>query len=305
MRKTRLLRSVAIITMLAPAAAFGVAYQNFAQESTGDQPDSEEPESAAQRKLTDAEIKRLRYMELRALRVGRIEADTARVQVPRSVIDEFMKEMEGREGFRGDEDRRGFLRQSQEKKLAEIALRSEALPHKGAKYIDRIEIRTDPDVFQDFRHKVMPHVLRGCASTACHGGARSAATGLRLFDDPKKTTESAYTNFLLLDEIKIGNYHMIDRDYPERSLLLTWMLPPDQTEVKVRHPGDAKIKPQFLNTRNTTYQTIKTWIEELRHPHPEYGVRLHPAPPATQPAEAPETQEPPPGEPGEPEPQNP
>ena len=243
-------------------------------ESGGDEGDEGTP-AGGPRKLTKAEINRIRFHELRALREKGREPvpDTCTVNIPRTVIEDFLRDVAGEEQYKGREGRERFLKLSPERKLAEIAVNKA-----GVKYIDKIEIKTDPAIFLEFKTKVLPIVMRGCASSNCHGGADAEKTGLRLFNDARRTAGSVYTNFVLLDEYESGKFAMIDRGQASRSLLLCWMMPPDQSPPEIpRHPGNAKIKPIFQNRNNPTYEALEFWIRGLRLPHPDYGVRLRPA----------------------------
>jgi hypothetical protein len=251
------------------------------------------------RKLTTAEINRLRFGELKALRLKAAEPDSAQVTVPRDTALAFLEKMEGHEDFNTPDQRNRFLQASPDMKLAVIANLTDM------EFADQVTIRTDPELYQTFRRKVMPAVLHGCATSRCHGGANSHdATGLRLWDDPKDTNASVYTNFLLLDEYEMSSgdgqkFLMIDRARPDESLLLNWMVRPDQTPFAVPHPGNVKLDPPYLNREHPGYHLLRDWIASLRVPRPDYGVYLtrKPAPPepvdkkeATQPAgEQPET----------------
>ena len=65
---------------------------------------------------------------------------------------------------------------------------------------------------------------------------------------------------------------MIDRDYPEKSLLLQWGLPRDI--AKYPAPEDLKRwRPSFTNTKSRQYQLILKWIDSLYDPAPNYEVK--------------------------------
>ncbi len=233
------------------------------------------------RKLTPEEINRVRFMELRTLRLrDEREVDRVRVLIPRDVSTAFLDDMAGRPRFEGREARRRFLRLRPEQKLAIIAHESKD------KYADRIQIRTDPEVFFDFRTRVMPIILRGCATSKCHGGSNAPDTGFVLYDDLHRSADTTYTNFLALDEYVLDKkegedtkrYYMIDRGRPNDSLLLAWLVRSDQTPMRVKHPGDKPIKEVFLNQSKPGYRLIRDWIDDLDVPRPDFRVRLSPGP---------------------------
>ena len=74
--------------------------------------------------------------------------------------------MEGDSRFLGKRNRQAFLKKTATQKLHIIA------QCKGDLFADKVEIRTDPEVFVEFRRNVMPFVLRGCATNGCHGRPR-------------------------------------------------------------------------------------------------------------------------------------
>ena len=61
---------------------------------------------------------------------------------------------------------------------------------------------------------------------------------------------------------------MINRDYPARSLLLQFALPPDK--ALVAHP--VPIRPLFRSADDRQYKLVDEWIRTLLHPHPQYTI---------------------------------
>ncbi len=233
------------------------------------------------RKLTDQEINRLRFMELRAMR-GLRGVDRVTVKVPSDTVDEFLLEMTGHRDFRGDQARKNFLRQTPPQKLHTIA------HYRGAEFADKVRILTDPEIFLEFRRHVMPQVIRGCATSGCHVSTNGSAYGFKLFHDPKRTPGTTYANFLILNEFMMDGRRMIDRNDPEKSLLATMMLPDSQVQSEFRHPGDEDIRPLFQSPRHPRYRRILDWIGSLKIPQEDYGVHLLPPrlrEPTTQPAD--------------------
>ncbi len=165
----------------------------------------------------------------------------------------------------------------------------------GAEHVDRIAIENDPEVFATFRRRVLPLVDRGCAKSGCHGG-RAA----RVFRFPAGSATSdtyAYTSFVLLDQMETEDGPLVDRDDPESSQLLHYMLPQKADEqghppVKSGPPFQAVIRDED----DRLYTTVLSWINALRMPHPAYGLAYknpYGGQPASQPARKP-------AEPGEP-----
>lgn len=231
--------------------------------------EGDETAQAPNKALTYEQVSRIRYMELRGMRrPSMTEPDRVTVRISRDVIDEFLLSMEGDPNFREDRDRRNFLKMTPPQKLHTIA------KYKGASYADKVRITSDPEVFVEFRKNVLPHVLRGCATTGCHTSTNRSAPGFAFLNDPKRTTLSVYSNFLILNDLRVGKHRMMDRSQPENSLLLTYLLPRNSVLPEFRHPGTADIKPLFPSRKHKHYTRVLNWISSLKHPAEEYGVRL-------------------------------
>ncbi len=230
------------------------------------------------RKLTPEEINRIRYLELRGIRLATNRPDRVTVKLSRETVEEFLIEMEGDPSFRGKKARRAFRKLTAPQKLHHIAY------YKGAKYADKVEIKTDPEIFVEFRKKVMPLVTRTCAQQGCHAST-SADDGVlfRLFKDPKRRPATTYANFLMLNETGAGRHLVIDRSQPENSLLLTYMLPAQDVRPELRHPSGITSKPVLKSRKTPAFRRLQKWIASLKHPQENYDVRLLPVPqgPAT------------------------
>jgi hypothetical protein len=220
------------------------------------------------RRLTEKEISRIRFMELRGMRVKTSQPDRVKVTIPLEVVNEFLLEMEGHTDFEGDPSRREFRKLTPAQKLHNIAL------YKGASYADKVNITSDPEIFLEFRKNVMPTVLRGCATAGCHGPYGDDAIALRLFTDPKKVPETTYANYIVLNEFRTNGVPLINRALPAESLILTYMLPEKDVKAEMRHPGDVKLKPIYQTRAAPGYTRLQKWIEALKHPCEDYGVSL-------------------------------
>ncbi len=246
------------------------------------QDEAEEDQSLLIRRLTPSEINRIRFLELKSMRSREGGVESVSVNIPRETIQEFLVEMEGEPDFNTREKRGEFLKLTAPQKLQIIAR------YKGEKYADRVEIRSDPEVFVEFRKRIMPVVLRTCATTACHATSNEDAAGFALYKDPKKSAPTTYANFLVLNELAVDGARMIDRGNPDQSLLLTYLLPPLNVKPEQRHPGDVEYKPVFTSEKNPRFRRIRDWIGSLNHPAVDYQVRILPdRTPASQPAEPP------------------
>lgn len=137
-----------------------------------------------------------------------------------------------------------------------------------------IVIKSSPRVLADFHSKIWPVIMNNCAATACHGGEKGKG-GLKLFNINADRDKVEYTNFVLLDGyVSKDGLRMIDRDHPERSLLLQYGLP--ASEALIKHPVVDLPNPPFKNAKSDVYAKFHTWIEELRLPHPDYLLKYQP-----------------------------
>ena len=231
------------------------------------------------RRLTQREISRIRYLELRGMRLKTTQPDRVKVTISLETVNEFLLEMEGHPEFEGEASRREFRKLTPALKLHNIAV------YKGAAFADKVNVTSDPEVFLEFRKNIMPGVLRGCATAGCHGPYGGEPVGLRLFTDPKKLAETTYANYVVLNEYNVKGAPLINRALPAESLLLTYMLPEKDVKAEMRHPGDAKLRPLYQTRTAAGYVRIQKWIESLKHPVEDYGVRLTRAPGSAEPVE--------------------
>jgi len=239
------------------------------EEQTGT--DKDNPDTGVIRKLTKKEINRIRYMELRGMRLTAAEQpDRVTVKVPQSVVDDFLIEMQGEPDFSSEAGRREFHKLTPPQKLHIIARR------KGEAFADKVEIQSDPEVFLEFRKQVMPTVLRGCATAGCHVPGLEEECRFSLFKDPKKSATTTYANFILLNELAVGDFPVINRSQPENSLLLTFLLPAKDVKGEMRHPGKEELRPLYQSRNAHGFRRIERWIASLKHPQADYGVRLLP-----------------------------
>lgn len=160
----------------------------------------------------------------------------------------------------------------------------------GMKYADRIEIRGDAEPFLTFRRRVLPGIAQGCLKSGCHGG--TTAHVWRAPAGPQGGDEFAYSLFYILDRIQTPIGPMIDRDVPDRSALLRYMLPPGKPPLHppVRH---GRVVPVFRGVDDPEYNIALDWVNSLRvsarydlaYEPPPWLVELSQPAPASQPDE--------------------
>ena len=211
--------------------------------------------------VTDKEIARIRLAELRG-------EDRAQIVFKNDLLNRFVEQMKLQGHFASPEDLEEFRRWPRARQVNYIL---ETTGREGRDVTGDIVVKTDPRFMLDFRRQVWPIVARHCATADCHG-AKEPVGGFRLFNITGRIAGVDYTNFLLLDSHQARGRKMIDRDYPEASLLLQYGLPRDRAANP--HPG--KIRPAFRDpSRRGNYLRVLQWLETLKGPpHPRYGVEL-------------------------------
>jgi hypothetical protein len=151
-----------------------------------------------------------------------------------------------------------------------------------------IHILTDPATISTFKTRVQ-RVLTGqggCAATGCHAGPNAKGGSFFLFT-PANTEAATYSNFLILQKyamnVKNVQRLMVDREFPDKSLLLQFMLPVNVGDPP--HPeGAANFRPLVKMTTDVRFRQVSDWIRSLAAVLPDYGVDLsQEAPPADKP----------------------
>jgi hypothetical protein len=151
-----------------------------------------------------------------------------------------------------------------------------------------VKILSDPPVIAQYRHEVQRTVLTGCATSKCHGG--SEAGRFRLF--PQADSDPAtYTNFIILQQYSanVPGQHglslMIDRQTPQSSLLLQYMLPPGIADTP--HPEAKGYHGIVRGPTEMRFGQVLSWIRDGLNPvAPDYSRIDLSRPPTTQPADA-------------------
>lgn len=137
-----------------------------------------------------------------------------------------------------------------------------------------IVIKGDPRVVAKMRLTIWPLVASRCGSRECHGGAKLNGS-VRLANRGDMGTPGAYANFILLEGTVVSHGdRLIDRNEPDRSLLLQYGLPNDvpAKEGQLRHPKAKGWTPLYKNDRDPSYRTVLAWISSLRRDRPAMAL---------------------------------
>ena len=137
------------------------------------------------------------------------------------------------------------------------------------KYLQGATITSDPAVMKAFVSQggVNSYVMQNCATLDCHAGTSKSAGNFRLAN-PASNAEQQYTNFFILSMYSNADGKMLDRDNPERSLLLQYSLP--YAVASVKHPKSDIRRISGLNDQRL--RSMSDWIKSLAFPKPNYGI---------------------------------
>jgi hypothetical protein len=147
----------------------------------------------------------------------------------------------------------------------------------------QVKILSDPPAITAYRKTVNRTVTAGCATSKCHTGTKPAA--FRLYGGDNEA--AAYTNFLVLQQysthLQGRQILMIDRQSPDQSLLLSYMLPPAITDLP--HPEAKGYHGAVRNRADQRFTQALEWIrDDLKPLAPDYSDINLAQPPTTQPA---------------------
>jgi hypothetical protein len=138
----------------------------------------------------------------------------------------------------------------------------------------QIKLTTDPQALIEYRRMVQPLVLSNCAAAGCHAGHNAGR--FFLFTNNAEREDVAYTNFYILSKYRQAfgerEHEMIDRTYPDRSILAQFALAPEASEL--RHPPlkGQTYKPAAVNKSAPGYMAVTGWMKALQAGEPNYGI---------------------------------
>ncbi|RMH27407.1 MAG: hypothetical protein D6692_07785 [Planctomycetota bacterium] len=245
--------------------------------------------------LSPEDINRIRVFEFD------LSADT-RVTIPESTMRELMVRFP--ESFPVSvEEREAILKLPPAEQLRLL------FKHRARDLYETVKVAEDPpsmQVFKDRIHGTRGWLVNGCASTRCHGGAEAGR--LRLISERPNSDETAYTNFLILENFRLANgTPLINHSEPARSPLLHLALPRRASlyphpEVDEQALGE-NWRYIFRSTSDRRFKEAADWIGSLYTPRPDYGITYPPPQPdpQTPPDPDPDAEEPnPPAPPSQP-----
>lgn len=231
----------------------------------GSTPGSTPTPAAGASKLPKDRLDQKQINRIRVLEIDEVNARPEKVTVPRDVLEKFLTEFADNENVpRGATARNKFKAQ---KGLEHLKLMMKV----GAReFFDDVVVHEDPPAIADFRILHRNYVLSFCATNECHGGGKAGS--FFIFNTNPNSNETIHTNFYILTQTKTKTAYMVDRDYPEKSLIIQYGLPISKsTNPHPEVPGFRA--PLQGGEKDRTYQMLKDWISKsLYRPEPKYDL---------------------------------
>jgi hypothetical protein len=223
---------------------------------------------------------RLTQEQVNLIRVFEIDLkEKPGVVLPTKVIDELFKYYE-QDHVLTDADRREFKSLKGWRQLEHMFSLVPDYPQVRSLYKD-VKVRDEPPAMLTFRTRIhLNYVLNYCGTVGCHGGSEGG--DLQLFRERPTHVATIYTNFFMLDSYKTKSRHeMIDREVPEKSLLIQYAQP--SADALEPHPEVEGWTPLLRsrpdNRRNQRAQIVIDWIKSLQKMPSNYLVDFKPAKP--------------------------
>jgi len=138
----------------------------------------------------------------------------------------------------------------------------------------QIQVNSEPHALNLFRQRVHDTwLMNNCATRACHGGPYAGSFFLHRRN--YKDDRVRYTNLLILERLKLDEqWPLINYDDPERSLIIQYALPRDQSRKP--HPKVTNWKPAFSPTSPRMKDDAIEWMKSMMVPRPAYPVEYEP-----------------------------
>ncbi|MCC6239408.1 MAG: hypothetical protein IT448_03815 [Phycisphaerales bacterium] len=180
--------------------------------------------------------------------------------------------------------------------------------------LNRVKLTGNPAVMQYFQQQIQPTILAGCASAGCHntpaagnfmlferagderttytnflilqqyvkqGSTADAAGGAAAYSaktDGAATADGIGAGGAVAGTSIFGDQThrvaMLDRQRPQDSLLLQYMLPSDQTANP--HPPARGFRPLVRDRSDRRYVDVLRWISSLNPISPDYQISYTP-----------------------------
>lgn len=208
------------------------------------------------------DVNRIRLRELR-------KDDAVFIGFRNNVVNRFVESRRGRGDFSERGFERTFLGWPNARKARYML---DNLAESDFEMLDDIVIRSDPKFMREFQ-SLWPVLSKIVEGQDLRGNPK--IPDLDLVKRGANRTRIQYTNFYLLSRYGKDGWKMIDRDQPDKSLLLQYGLP-EKLAIK---PHPARVNPVFTGPDDAKYKQVYQWIEKLSGP-PHHGYTLSFRPPS-------------------------
>jgi len=186
-----------------------------------------------------------------------------RFRVPRDVVEEFLAKYRGQPGVPSTKDEENAFRRMSDKQQATAFMNARAYD-----LIEKIQITGNPqkiEVWSKYQNQMLLGGT-GCAQSGCHAGVDKdgAAPGaLRFVTRNPRSEQTLYTNFMIATQYRSSNNELLlDRNNPDRSLLVQHALPADDPGTVSPHPDVERSVAQF-RPRDRQLQALTAWVKSL------------------------------------------
>ncbi|MGA2497785.1 MAG: hypothetical protein ABSH20_08595 [Tepidisphaeraceae bacterium] len=225
--------------------------------------DTKAQPGAASRPAAAATVRDRKYLD--ADQINQIRMAELK-ETDRAVRVRFEAGVEKRYTEYDNVDSRDFAALSNFEKALRIMKKGTADMRKDVKIIN------DPQSMMEFKTRILPMVLNGCAATNCHGGVNAGS--FQLFN-PANDDAAVYTNFYILTRtaatVAETRRKMIDRTYPQNSLLVQFALPRERADF--RHPEAQGFTPVFKGMDDPRCRIMVDWMNKSLLPlDPDYHI---------------------------------
>jgi hypothetical protein len=137
-------------------------------------------------------------------------------------------------------------------------------------YMEKVEFHGDPAALATYKRTVQRFVLENCATAQCHAGDKAGNFRLiRPANANGVNDQTTYTNFYILAMYSNKDGKMIDRDSPEKSLLLQYGTV--KKNATAAHPGKPEVR-YFTDKSDARFVAMTEWMKTLAFPRPNYGI---------------------------------
>jgi len=178
-----------------------------------------------------------------------------RVYVPPEAIDTLLSDFRDTraiEPFVGGNGDRELRRMDGHEQLQVI------FEARASQLYDQVEVRDEPAVLKIWRTRIHPRMV--IDYFAKHFNAEHIP-GFRIHTRRSNREAQAYTNFLILRDLRVDGRDMINLNRPEESILVQWSLPRDA--AKFPAPETPGWRPYFNGLDDPRLARFARWVRQI------------------------------------------